>query len=88
MWSAAGIGRYQFYVNSMAVTMGGHVRVGLEDSLFYDEGKTRPATNPGLIRRIAKLARAAGRGIASPEEARQIIGLPPRALGPEGRMVP
>ena len=78
VWSGAGIGRFQFYVNSMAVTMGGHVRVGLEDNLFYDPvEKTQPATNAGLIDRVVKVARAVWREIASPPEARQIIGLPP-----------
>jgi uncharacterized protein (DUF849 family) len=77
VWSAGGLGRFQFSVNSMAVTMGGHVRVGLEDNLFYDTDKTRRASNPGLVDRIVTLARAAGREIASPDEARQIIGIPP-----------
>jgi 3-keto-5-aminohexanoate cleavage enzyme len=76
VWSAGGLGRFQFFVNSMAVTMGGHVRVGLEDNLFYDTAKTQPASNLGLVERIVALARAAGREIASPEEARQIIGIP------------
>lgn len=76
VWSGAGIGRFQFYVNSMAVAMGGHVRVGLEDNLFYDPAtKIQPATNAGLIDRVVKVARAVGRDIASPEEARKIIGM-------------
>ena len=74
-WAAAGIGRSQFFVNSMAITMGGHVRVGLEDNLYYDTAKQRPASNPGLVERLAKLASAAGRETASPAEAREIIGL-------------
>ncbi len=75
VWSATGIGRFQFYVNSMAITMGGHVRVGLEDNLYYDNEKKHLATNPGLIERIVKVARAIGREIASPDKARQLIGL-------------
>jgi 3-keto-5-aminohexanoate cleavage enzyme len=75
-WSAAGIGRHQFYVNSMAITMGGHVRVGLEDNLWFDEARTTHATNASLIERLVKLAHAAGREIASPAEARELIGLP------------
>lgn len=61
VWSAVGIGRYQFFINSLAVVMGGHVRVGLEDSLYYDEHKKElaAATNPGLIDRVVGLARAA-----------------------------
>jgi 3-keto-5-aminohexanoate cleavage enzyme len=78
VWSAAGIGRFQFFVNSMAVTMGGHVRVGLADNLYYDASKSQPATNAGLVDRIVKLARAAGREIASPAQARQRIGLRPQ----------
>jgi uncharacterized protein (DUF849 family) len=50
VWSGAGIGRFQFYVNSMAITMGGHIRVGLEDNLFFDPlERTQPATNAGKI---------------------------------------
>jgi uncharacterized protein (DUF849 family) len=77
-WAGAGIGRFQFFVNSMSITMGGHVRVGLEDNLYFDEAKQEPATNPGLVERLAVLARAAGREPATPAEAREIIGLPPR----------
>lgn len=77
-WAGAGIGRFQFQVNSLAVTMGGHVRIGLEDNLYYDVGKTKPATNEGLVQRIAALARAAERPPVKPDEARKIIGLPDR----------
>jgi uncharacterized protein (DUF849 family) len=80
VWSATGIGRFQFFINSLAITMGGHVRVGLEDSLYYDSDKKHPATNPGLIDRIVKVARAIGREIASPEKTRQLLGLPKRPL--------
>ena len=74
-WAAAGIGRFQFAMNSLAVVTGGHVRVGLEDNLFMDSGKTRPATNPLIVHRIARLAAAAERPCATPAEAREIIGL-------------
>jgi uncharacterized protein (DUF849 family) len=76
VWSGAGIGRFQFFVNSLAIVMGGHVRVGLEDNLYYDAGKKHLATNAGLIDRLVMLAHAAGREIATPAEARAIIGLP------------
>ena len=76
VWSATGIGRFQWIVHTWAVTMGGHARVGLEDNLYYDTEKKKPATNAGLIDRVAKLARVAGREVASPVEAREIIGLP------------
>jgi 3-oxoadipate:acetyl-CoA acetyltransferase len=77
-WAGAGIGRFQLFVNSMAVTMGGHVRVGLEDNLYLDDDKQQPATNVALVERLAALGRAAGREPATPAEARQIIGLPAR----------
>jgi uncharacterized protein (DUF849 family) len=75
-WAATGIGRFQFFINSLAVTMGGHVRVGLEDALYYDWETRRPATNAGLIDRVVRLARAAGREVATADQARRIIGLP------------
>ena len=75
-WAAAGIGRFQFRMNSLAVTMGGNVRIGLEDNLYEDTAKERLATNPGLVERIARLAHAAERRPATPAEARSIIGLP------------
>jgi uncharacterized protein (DUF849 family) len=76
-WAAAGIGRFQFYVNSMAITMGGHVRAGLEDNLFMDTDKQEPASNLKLVERLARLAKSAEREICRPPEAREIIGLLP-----------
>lgn len=76
-WAAAGIGIFQLKMNTAAILMGGHVRVGLEDNLYYDAAKTEPATNPGLVERIARLAKELGREIATPKEARQMIGLAP-----------
>lgn len=74
-WSATGIGRSQFQINALALSMGGHVRVGLEDNLWYDDARTQPASNPGLIERIVRLARAMGREVATPDEARAMIGM-------------
>jgi uncharacterized protein (DUF849 family) len=78
VWAATGIGRFQFFINSLAVVMGGHVRVGLEDALYYDWQTRRPATNAGLIERVVRLARSAGRKIATPDQARKSLGLPAR----------
>ena len=74
-WSATGIGRFQFEINCLAVAMGGHVRVGLEDNIWFDEARTVPATNPMLIERVVGVAEAMGRSVASAAEARGIIGL-------------
>lgn len=76
-WAATGIGRYQWQMNSLAIAMGGHVRVGLEDNLWMDpETKQDPASNVRLIERVVPLARANGRAVASPADARTMIGLP------------
>jgi uncharacterized protein (DUF849 family) len=74
-WAAAGIGRFQFSTNLLAIAMGGHVRVGLEDNLHFDAARTRLATNAELIDRLAGVARAMGREIATATEARAVIGL-------------
>jgi 3-keto-5-aminohexanoate cleavage enzyme len=76
-WAAAGIGRFQFYVNCMAITMGGHVRVGLEDNLHMDGNKEKLATNLTLVERLVKVAGSVERDICKPHETREIIGLPP-----------
>lgn len=77
VWSAGGIGRFQFSMNNVAMAMGGHVRVGLEDNLWMDAAKSDPATNVRLIERVVQVAKAMGRSIATPTEARRIIGLQP-----------
>ncbi len=73
IWSAAGIGRYQKFVTNLAIAMGGHVRVGLEDNLFSDLEKKKPASNPELVENVVRVAKALGREIASPSESRQLI---------------
>jgi 3-oxoadipate:acetyl-CoA acetyltransferase len=79
-WAGAGIGRFQFPTNALALAMGGNVRVGLEDNLFVDVAKEHPATNLGLVERLARLAAALERPLATPEEARRLIGLRERVL--------
>lgn len=81
-WAGAGIGRSQFFVNSLAIAMGGHVRVGLEDNLWLDTQKEVLASNVKLVRRLVRLATALERAIATPDQARSIIGLPARTLSP------
>jgi 3-keto-5-aminohexanoate cleavage enzyme len=79
-WAVAGIGRYQLQANTMAILAGGHVRVGLEDNIWYDSQRRRLATNAELIERVVGLARSVGREIATPDEARTMIGLRPRII--------
>ena len=73
-WTVAGIGRAQLIMATHAILMGGHVRVGLEDNIYYRRGEL--ATNVQLVERIVQLAGILGRDIATPGEARQILHLP------------
>lgn len=72
-WSVAGIGRMQLPLAMAALAMGGHVRVGLEDNIYYSKG--RLATNEELVARVVRLAGELGRPVAAPEQARQMLGL-------------
>ena len=73
-WTAAGIGRHQLTVNEWALELGGHCRTGLEDNLRFD--KDRLATsNAELVKRVAELTPKFGRSVATPAEARRILGL-------------
>jgi 3-keto-5-aminohexanoate cleavage enzyme len=73
-WSVAGIGRQQLAMAMVAIAMGGHVRVGLEDNLYYSKG--RLARNEELVERVARIAREAGRPVATPDQAREMLGIP------------
>ncbi len=59
----------------LAIVMGGHVRVGLEDCIYYSEGRLA-TSNAELVERVVRMARACGREVASPAEARTILSLP------------
>jgi 3-keto-5-aminohexanoate cleavage enzyme len=73
-WTAAGIGRHQLTVNEWALELGGHCRTGLEDNVRFD--KERLATsNAELVARVAGMAGRFGRSVATPAEARRILGL-------------
>ncbi len=76
-WSVAGIGRMQVQLAAAAIAMGGHVRVGLEDNLYYAKG--RFARNDELVARVVRIAGELGRPVATPDEARRILGIPARA---------
>jgi uncharacterized protein (DUF849 family) len=75
LWSLGGIGNYQLRMNSIAIAMGGGVRVGLEDNIWYDQARTRLARNSDLIRRIHRLAKANERKIMTPSELRKLLNL-------------
>ena len=73
-WTAAGLGKSQLIVNEWSLELGGHCRTGLEDNIKYD--KTRLANgNEELVERLALLSKKFHRPVASPTEAREILGL-------------
>jgi uncharacterized protein (DUF849 family) len=73
-WTAAGLGKSQLIVNEWSLELGGHCRTGLEDNIKYD--KTRLANgNDELVERLALLSKKFNRPVATPLEAREILGL-------------
>lgn len=71
-WTVAGIGRHETTLGIMALAMGGHVRVGFEDNIYYHKG-VLAESNAQLISRMARVAQELGRGVATPDEARNIL---------------
>ncbi|MPS27276.1 3-keto-5-aminohexanoate cleavage protein [Pigmentiphaga sp.] len=76
-WAAFGIGRQEFPMLAQAALLGGHVRVGLEDNLYLSQG-VQARSNAELVRRAVEILHALDMAPASPDEARRVIGLPPR----------
>jgi 3-keto-5-aminohexanoate cleavage enzyme len=73
-FTVSGIGRSEFQMAAMAIIMGGHVRVGFEDNVYIEKGI--PAkSNAELVERVVRIAKELGRAIATPKEAREILGL-------------
>lgn len=73
-WTVAGIGRTETPLAAMGIVMGGHVRVGFEDNVYYSKGR-KATSNAELVERIARIANELGREVATPDEAREILGL-------------
>jgi 3-keto-5-aminohexanoate cleavage enzyme len=82
-WSAAGIGRAQLPIAELALALGGHVRVGLEDNLFLSKGVLARGSDE-LVARAVELAMRAGREPATADEARAILGIDARNAPPSG----
>ena len=76
-WTVAGIGRHELPLANMAILLGGHVRVGFEDNIYYKKGELA-RSNAQLVERIVRLAKELGREVATPAEAREILGLKAR----------
>jgi uncharacterized protein (DUF849 family) len=77
-WAAFGIGRLEFPMVALSYLAGGHVRVGLEDNLYLERGVL--ATNAQLVEKAVSIIQLLGGNIATPEEARNILGVGQPAL--------
>ena len=73
-WCAAGIGPNQLTLNEWAISSGGHARTGLEDNVRLDRDTLAPS-NAALVERAVELCGKYGRAVATPAQARQILGL-------------
>lgn len=73
-YTVAAIGKHQLPLTAHAVFMGGHVRVGFEDNIYYRKGELA-RSNALFVSRIARIAREAGRPVATVQEARSMLGL-------------
>ena len=74
LFSTIGIGAQQLPLCALSIVLGGHVRVGLEDSVYYARGR-RAASNAELVERVVALAALLGREVATPATAREMLGL-------------
>lgn len=73
VWFAFGISLHQFPIAAQTVLLGGHVRVGLEDNLYLEKGKLTPS-NAALVEKAAKIVELLGDSVATPADARQMLG--------------
>lgn len=74
LFQLIGVAYTQLFTATSAILLGSHVRVGMEDNLFYRRGELLK-TNAQAVERIVRLARELGRDVATPQQARKILGL-------------
>jgi 3-keto-5-aminohexanoate cleavage enzyme len=77
----AGIGRQGVTMAMLGIVLGGHVRTGLEDQIYYARGRLAES-NAELVSRVARIASEYGRPLATPADARRILGLRTAAAAP------
>ncbi len=75
-WTVTGVGRSAWNMAAAGIVMGGNVRVGFEDNVYLGKGH-KAASNGELVAKVVRLAKELGREIATPAEAREILGLKP-----------
>ena len=76
-WTGCAIGKDEFKIAAASIAMGGHVRVGFEDNLYIEKG-VLAKSNGELVEKVVRIAKELGREIATPDEAREILSIPPR----------
>lgn len=76
VWTACGHGGHDLRMAALAIAAGGHARAGFEDNPYYRPGELA-TSNAQLVERLARMAREVGRPVASPTDARKILGLAP-----------
>ncbi len=81
LWTVCAMGRYEYPVAVQAITMGGHVRVGFEDNIYVSKG-VLAKSNGELVEKIVRFAKEFGRPVATPAEARAILGIAGRPNDP------
>lgn len=74
LWLCSGIGPHQLPMTTFAIMLGGHVRVGLEDNVYYRRGE-KAKSNAQLVERTVRLAHELNREVATPAQAREMLGL-------------
>jgi len=75
LWSIAGIGNYQLDANVLGLSLGGHIRVGLEDNIYFDRAKKRLASNEMLVERMVKIIESMDLTVATFEETKELLKL-------------
>jgi 3-keto-5-aminohexanoate cleavage enzyme len=74
-WTVAGIGAAQLPLATLAIILGGHVRVGFEDNVYYRKGELA-TSNAQMVARMVRISRELDRQVATPDEARALLGIP------------
>jgi len=74
LWLCSAIGPFQLPLTTLATLMGGHVRVGLEDNVYYSRGR-KAKSNAELVQRTVRIANELNRSVATPAQARAMLGL-------------
>ena len=75
IYSLGGVGNFQQMICALAIVIGAGARIGLEDNIWFDNGRTQLATNRGLLKRLLSIAGSMERTVMQPAKARELLGL-------------